>query len=65
MSGLLIGIVQQGDQQLIGFSIPNGPTLVFTPEAADVILNQIGMILDSLGYFDDDEGEKCSTTTKH
>ena len=65
--GVLVGLVKNADgETCIGIGMPNGPTIGVSVEHAAIIFNQIGELLDSVGYFKEDkpdcrEGERCTT----
>lgn len=54
-SGVLLGIVQnEAGESFIGIAL-GGIKLAMPVEQAGVVFNQLGDLLDELGYFEDEE----------
>jgi len=61
MHGIMMGIVGDGEKQGIAIGFAGGQTLAMSVDQAGFIFNQLGDLLDALGYFEDDEVDPKNT----
>ena len=64
--GILVGLVGDGENTGVGVAIVGGQTVLLPIPSAGVLFNQLGDLLEQVGFFkDDDEEGGCECKMKH
>ena len=67
LGGVLVGLVGDGERTGIGIAFAGGATTFMPIDVAGVLFNQLGDLLENVGYFNDESdcGECTECEVKH